>query len=138
MYKDILEKIKWYIYLPVIALSVSLYFILPTNTLTQLMVTMSLLSFAISINCNKAFIISSISKVSLEFYLSHMLVFRIIEKFGLNTLWGNGWLQFIITVLMVFVGTMAFSLCSNAIIDKLQVIIMKKRHSNLSNNNLTN
>ena len=128
LYKDILEKIKWYLYLPIIAISISLYFFVGANTVTQLMVTLSLLSFSISMNCKKNYAISSISNISMEFYLSHMVVFRMIEKLHLNTLWGNGWLQYIITTLLVFVGTMAFSLCSHAAINKMQVIIKQKCH----------
>ena len=74
----------------------------------------------------------------MEFYLSHMLIFRVIEKFGLNTLWGNGWLQFVITVLLVFGGTMSLALCSHALIDKIKNILNKKRHYNLLNDNSTN
>ena len=128
LYRDTLEKIRWYLYLPAIALSVSLYFLTSANTITQLMVVMVLLSFAISINCGKVRLISWISNVSMEFYLSHMVVFRAIEKLHLNTLWGNSWLQFIITVLLVFVATMAFSLCSHVLIDKIQVYTKAKRH----------
>ena len=126
LYKETLEKIKWYFYLPVITLSGALYFFIGANTLTRLLVTMALLSFTISINCRKVRVISLISNISMEFYLSHMFVFRVIEKLHLNTLCGNGWLQFLVTVFLVFVGTMAFSLCFQTLINKTQAILNRK------------
>ena len=126
LYKDTLAKIKWYFYLPIIASSAALYFLIGANTYTRLLLTIALLSFALSINCGKVRIISTISNVSMEFYLSHMVIFRGIEKLHLNTLWGNGWLQFLITVLLVFVGTMAFSLCFHKLINIAQRILKKK------------
>jgi peptidoglycan/LPS O-acetylase OafA/YrhL len=92
------------------------------------MITMVLLSFSISITCGKNNAISLISNVSMEFYLSHMAIFRAVEKLHLHTLFGNGWFQYFITVLLVFVGTMVFSLCSHALIEKAQVILAQKSH----------
>lgn len=45
----------------------------------------------------------------MEIYLSHMVVFRLVEKIGLNRMFGNGWLQYFITVGLVFVGAACFS-----------------------------
>ena len=127
LYRDALAKIKWYMYLPVIALCVILYYGIGANTITKLLVTMALLSFAVSINCGKVHVISLISNVSMEFYLSHMFIFRVVEKLRLNVLWGNGWLQYIITVIFVFIGTLAFSLCSHKLIEKAQNMLQTKR-----------
>lgn len=49
------------------------------------------------------------SGISMEVYLSHMVLFRIIEKLGLNTRFGNGWMQYGITVSMTLTGAMLFS-----------------------------
>ena len=118
LYKDKLEKVKWYVYLPVIFLALSLYYIIGGNTLTRLFVTAILLIFAISIDCKKVKVISFISDISMEFYLSHMVAFRAIEKFHLNTLWGNGWEQFLITTVLVFIGTVLFSFVCQKLINK--------------------
>lgn len=45
----------------------------------------------------------------MEIYLSHMVVFRLVEKMGLNRMFGNGWFQYFITVLLVLVGAASFS-----------------------------
>ena len=45
----------------------------------------------------------------MEIYLSHMVIFRVVEKAGLNTLIGNGWTQYAATVALVLVGTIVFA-----------------------------
>ena len=48
--------------------------------------------------------------ISMEFYLSHMVIFRAAEKIGANRWLGNGVLQYAATVTGVFAGTILFSL----------------------------
>ena len=38
-----------------------------------------------------------------------MVVFRVIEKVGLNRMIGTGWIQCLITVILVLIGTVIFS-----------------------------
>lgn len=57
------------------------------------------------------------SDLSLEIYLSHMLIFRIVEKLKLNIILGNGWVQFLLTVTIVICGTTIFSYIVKRIID---------------------
>lgn len=45
----------------------------------------------------------------MEIYLSHMVVFRLVEKMRLNIMFGNGWLQYFITVILALVGATCFS-----------------------------
>lgn len=49
------------------------------------------------------------SGISMEVYLSHMAVFRAVEKMGLNTRFGSGWMQYGITVAVTAMGAMLFS-----------------------------
>lgn len=123
LYKEKLEKVKWYFYLPILILSIFMYYMIGGNTLTRLFVTIALLAFAISINCSKVKIISFISDISMEFYLSHMVVFRLIEKIQLNTIWGNGWGQYFISVALVFIGTVVFSFSLQKIINKCLITL---------------
>ena len=50
-----------------------------------------------------------ISGISMEIYLSHMVIFRVVEKLSLNQIIGNGWIQYIVTVLIVLCGTILFA-----------------------------
>lgn len=58
-----------------------------------------------------------ISNISFEIYLSHMVIFRLIEKVGINTILGNGWLQYIITVIVVLIVAALFSVVLKKIIE---------------------
>ena len=39
-----------------------------------------------------------------------MVISRTIERLGLNKMIGNGWMQYMATVVMVLIGTIAFAL----------------------------
>lgn len=52
----------------------------------------------------------------MEIYLSHMVLFRVIEQLGLNTQFGNGWLQYLITVVLVLTATVIFSVVMKRVI----------------------
>lgn len=47
--------------------------------------------------------------INYEIYLSHMFIFRIIEKCGLLYIFGNGWQSYVIVSALVFIGTIIFS-----------------------------
>ena len=53
----------------------------------------------------------------MEIYLSHMVVFRLVEKMRLNIMFGNGWLQYFVTVGLVLVGATCFSVVVKKFID---------------------
>ena len=46
-----------------------------------------------------------------------MVVFRLVEKIDLNRMFGNGWLQYFITVILVLVGAAGFSVIVKKFID---------------------
>lgn len=45
-----------------------------------------------------------------------MVLFRVIERLGLNTRFGNGWLQYLITVVLVLTATVIFSVVMKRVI----------------------
>ena len=53
-------------------------------------------------------IVRKVSKLSLEIYLSHMLIFRILQKLNCLYLFGNGIVAFFEIVVIVIVGTLCF------------------------------
>ena len=61
-----------------------------------------------------------LSGISMEIYLSHMLMFRVVEKTGLHTVLGDGWIQYIVTVVLVFVGTVIFSFVMKCMIERVE------------------
>lgn len=61
-----------------------------------------------------------LGSISMELYLSHMMVFRIIEKSGIHQIVGNGWIQYIITVTIVLAGTVGFAVTARKILSLLE------------------
>ena len=57
-----------------------------------------------------------ISDISMEIYLSHMAILRIAEKFGLNRIVGNGWLQYFVTAAIVLCGSIFLAVLMQRII----------------------
>lgn len=115
LYRD---KVKnWHIYLPIALFSIFIYYLIGGNIYACLLVSISFLLLAISIGEGYSKIVSFISGISMEIYLSHMVVFRLVEKLRLNILFGNGWLQYFITVILVLVGAACFSVIVKKFID---------------------
>ena len=114
LYRD---KVKnWHIYLPLTIFSVVIYYLIGGNAYTCLLVSVSLLLLGISVG-GESKIVSFISGISMEIYLSHMIVFRIVEKMELNRMFGKGWFQYFVNVIMVLVGAACFSVLVKKFID---------------------
>ena len=67
------------------------------------------------------------SGISMELYLSHMVIFRVVEKLKLNRILGNGWLQYIVTSVLVIAGATVFDVVMQKIISKAMEIIKKRK-----------
>lgn len=62
----------------------------------------------------------------MEIYLSHMVILRAVEKMGFDHILGNGWLQYIITSVLVIAGATVFAVVMQKIIS-IAIEIMNKR-----------
>lgn len=90
-----------------IAVAVILYYAMGSYTLTELLIDLSLILFAIGSKSGGLLqnrFTRFFSYISMEIYLSHMVIFRVIQKLRLNTIMGSGWLQYFITVIVVLIG----------------------------------
>ena len=64
----------------------------------------------------------------MEIYLSHMVIFRVVEKLKLNRILGNGWLQYIAISVLVIAGATVFAVVMQKTIGKaVEIINMRKR-----------
>ena len=63
----------------------------------------------------------------MEIYLSHMVIFRVIEKLGFNRILGNGWLQYVVTVVLVIACATVFAVVMQKIIGKVTEIMSKRK-----------
>ena len=129
LYRNELEqfssKFQW-ISLGIIIVTVVLYFLIGSNTITMLLVSAAMLVYALG--RNRRWVLSNpftkfISSISMEIYLSHMVIFRAIERLGINTIIGNGWVQYAVTAAIVLVGTIIFSAVMKKILDLLRKLL---------------
>lgn len=86
------------------------YFLVGGNTVTMLLVSVLLLVYALGRTRGglQNPVTKFISSVSMEIYLCHMVIFRVVERMGFNTIIGNGWVQYAVTVVIVLVGAVIF------------------------------
>lgn len=112
LYRNEFSTLKIYTILPILIISVVMYYRMGI-VYTQLLISAALLVFSLTdtgekILYNRATVF--IGNISLEIYLCHMMIFRGLEKLGVNTMLGDGILQYIFTVVLVFVGAVFFVL----------------------------
>lgn len=105
------RKNQW-ISLELVVITALIYYLIGDNTITMLLVSGTLLVYALG-NPGGGVLENSFTKffssISMEAYLSHMVIFRLVEKVGFNKMVGNGWIQYVITVVIVLVGTVVFA-----------------------------
>lgn len=100
------KKYRWIICLSIVAL-IMVYHLWITN-ITRLTLFTAIIIFAIGIEKKGVFInslVSKISAISLEVYLCHMFMFRVLEKIGfVHPVKGNELLSFLTCSAIVFTG----------------------------------
>ena len=112
LYRKELARISPYIAVALAVASIVAYYLIGSYAMTCLLVSACLLICTIVVRGGGGLenpLPRFFSNISMEIYLSHMVLFRVIERLGLNTRFGNGWLQYLITVVLVLVATVAFS-----------------------------
>ncbi len=118
LYKDIIVKLfkKYRIISTLLLLGTFILFILlKTNKYTLIIPVLLLscisISYAISFD-SKALnnkLTAFIGTISLEIYLSHMLVFRVLEKIKLTAVINNDYLSYLLIIVLVLIGTIIFA-----------------------------
>ncbi len=102
------------------------------NTIQILWFSIVVISYGISFESllldNKVTLF--ISKISLNIYLSHMFIYRILERISLNNIFDNEYLSYILTCIIVLIGTIVLSILFDC-----GIIIFKRRF--LKNENTT-
>lgn len=112
--------------------SILLYFLIPSNKylflLRILPMCMMLISYAISFDSkvlnNK--ITNFISNISLEIYLCHMVIFRVIEKLKLTHIVSNNLISYFITFVGVVIGAIILSYVFQIILKKIYINLLKE------------
>lgn len=118
LYRDTI-KINRYVFLLIVIITITFYYILGASSITCILVSSVLLMYAVisedGILENR--VTKFVGSISMEIYLSHMAIFRVIEKMQLNILFGNGWGQYLFTVCIVLCCTIVFSVLTQHVIN---------------------
>lgn len=129
LYREEIMKLNQWVALGVAGGSVVLYYLIGGNAMMYLLVSTTLLVYAIikrgGLLENR--VTKFFSGVSMEIYLSHMMIFRVIEKLKLNQILGNGWLQYAVTSVLVIAGATVFAVVMQKIIGKAMEIMNKRK-----------
>lgn len=92
-------------------IAVLVHYLIGGNPVTWLFVSVTLLMLQMGFRRGrKSRLLIKFSRISMEVYLCHMFIFRIIEKLRLNTIIGDGWFQYLTTVILVLVGSVLFAI----------------------------
>lgn len=106
--------------------SIVAYFLIPSNNylffVKIVIMSIMLISYAISFDSkilNNDFT-KYISSISLEIYLCHMVIFRIIEKIKLTHIVSNNLFSYFITYVGVIIGSIIFSYIFQLLVKKIK------------------
>lgn len=109
-----------------------IYFVLPLSnkyftTIRYIVLFVPILIYAITYNSyvlnNR--ITSFVGNISLEVYLCHMAVFRIVEKIYITKLFSNYWVSYIITSIIVLIGAIFVSVCFQYVWNRIERVVFK-------------
>lgn len=130
LYRKQIEKINRWILLALFIALIAVFFTLNKSYWVIMSIFGILLMYAVSVKNSKFTILDNkvfkfISGISMEVYLSHMVIFRLVEKLGLTTRFGKGTVQYIITVVLVLVGSIIFAVILKKIIEIVEKFLSK-------------
>ena len=104
------------------------YFTLGGSTLTILFFCVVALVY--TLGCNRGVLVNPVAKflggICFEIYLCHMVIYRVLEKFHLVHLFGNGLLAYIFTAVAVICGAVVFSVCAKWFLNKIETLIVNR------------
>lgn len=118
LYRHELAKLKPWLTVALTAAAVALYYIMGGYAMNCLLASVALLLCAIVTRRKilENWITRFFSSISMEFYLAHMAIFRVVQKLRLNTVLGNGWGRYLLTVVLVLTATALFAVVAKRVI----------------------
>lgn len=114
--REFCNKFRW-LYLIACVIATVLWYIVPSAVgnfsllfYKNLILFMMWLSYAIGVESKflGCRVMKFLSGISMEMYLAHMVVFRVIEKTHLLYVLGTGWISYIVTVVLTIAGLVIF------------------------------
>ena len=128
LYREKLEKLNPWLALGIAGCAAVLYYLIGGNAMMCLLVSSSLLIYSIVMRgVLENRVTTFFSGISMEIYLSHMMIFRVVEKLKLNRIFGKGCLQYTVTSILVIAGATVFAVVMQKIISKAMKILNKRK-----------
>lgn len=131
LYKDDIVKFNRWVMLILAVVSFIIYIQLKSDTFSSILFSVVCVMYAmvsiVGILDNR--VTHFFSGISMEVYLAHMFIYRVVEKAGLNYICGNGWISYIVAVIIVVAGTVVYAVVFKHCIKCIESIIIntKKR-----------
>lgn len=121
------EKFRWLI-LALCIFTVAVYYIFGKYTVTYIVMFSLILIYAIGNSREGVFsnsFVKFLSSISLEIYLCHMVIFRILEKMGILHIFDSDTLSYIIASTVTLCGAIVFSLVVKKIFEYVNILCKK-------------
>ncbi len=130
LYRDalgILSEKYWYVIILCIVTVAVIFYTISSVTLVMVVLFGLILVYSLRISRGECKILLNrftklISNICMEIYLSHMLVFRVIEKLGLKNIFKNEIISYVVSSLITVVFVIAFAL----VFKKLEIIVNQR------------
>ena len=111
-----------------LAITASAYYFLSQNDLVMAVFSVAIIIFAITTNgkLGENKLLKILSSISFEVYLSHMMIYRVLEKLKINHMFGLNSISYGVTAVLTLAGAIAFSCIAKVVLEKF-IICMKER-----------
>lgn len=117
MIRSICNKFRWGV-LVVCMMATAVFYILPAMSADikyYILLPIFMLWLAYAVGVESRFlgcrVMKYLSQISMEMYLAQMIVFRLIERCGLLYILGNGWVGFLVALMLTIIGLIVFIEC---------------------------
>lgn len=130
LYRDELKRLKnnRIVAVIILAITASAYYFLSQNDLVMAVFSVAIIIFAITtdgkLGENK--LIKKLSSISFEVYLSHMMIYRVLEKVKITRIFGVNAFSYGMTAILTLAGAIVFSSIVKVVLEKF-IICMKER-----------
>ena len=126
LYRDELKRLKniRIVVIVFLAITAGVYYFLSQNDLVMATFSAVIIIFAMTTN-GKLGENRKLSSISFEVYLSHMMIYRVLEKLKINHIFGYNAFSYSVTAILTLVGAIAFSYVVKVVLEKF-IICMKE------------
>lgn len=133
VYRELLEKVaeryRWLVLLLCVVVTVG-YYVLGESV--PLMVVLFSLYLVYALGVSKRGVLQNpitrfLSGISMEIYLSHMVIYRVLEKIGIIHIFGEGVVSYVFTSLGALIGAIVFAVIFNWGLKKISICMRRVR-----------